>query len=214
VFTIAAILLARFPAAAHVTAPMTDLRTVFRRFRLAPVRLDTQRDVSISRLRLEIDVQLRSMLLSRRTRAVCATLIILSESAARKSTRTRPKGLSLYRDRIELDELDADLQRDKLICYVIAQDCLDADAAADFQFSFGAADGFNETPVFTPFVTYDGDVNHKLDIDQIHRVLLLQARLNDYHFKSPVKDMGSAAEARALGHRLRHNSAPVDLLTL
>jgi hypothetical protein len=104
-------------------------------------------------------------------------------SAARKSTRTRPKGLSLYRDRIDLDELDADLQGDKLISYVIAQGCLDADAAA-FRFSFGATDGFNETPVFTPFMTYDGDVNYKLDINQTRRYLPLQAQLNDYHFVS------------------------------
>jgi hypothetical protein len=92
------------------------------------------------------------------------------------------KSVSLYRDRIDLDELDADLQGDKLISYVISQGCLDANATADLQFSFGAADGFNETPVFTPIMTYDGDVNYKLDFNQTGRYLSLQAQLNDYHF--------------------------------
>jgi hypothetical protein len=94
------------------------------------------------------------------------------------------KGFSLYRDRIDLDELDADLQGDKLISYVIPQDRLDANATADFQFSFGAADGFNETPVFSPFMTYDGDVDYKLDLNQAGRYLSLQAQFNDYHFVS------------------------------
>jgi hypothetical protein len=91
------------------------------------------------------------------------------------------QSLSLYRDRIDLDELDADLQGDELISYVIPQGCLDANATADFQFSFGATDGFDESPVFTPFMTYDGDVNYKLDFNQTGRYLSLQAQLNDYH---------------------------------
>src|SRR5580692_12463857 len=53
---------ARFPAAAaHVIAPVTDLRTHFRSIVPAlPVRLDTQRDLSVSHLRVEIDVRLES----------------------------------------------------------------------------------------------------------------------------------------------------------
>jgi hypothetical protein len=60
------------------------------------------------------------------------------------------KSVSLYRDRIDLDELDADLQGDKLIGHVISQGCLDANATADLQFSFGAADGFNESLCLLP----------------------------------------------------------------
>jgi hypothetical protein len=94
------------------------------------------------------------------------------------------KGLSLYRYRIDLDELDADLQGYKLISYIISQGRLDANATADFQFFLWTADGFNEAPVLTPFVTYDGDVNYKLDFDQAGRYLSLQAQFNDYHFVS------------------------------
>jgi hypothetical protein len=94
------------------------------------------------------------------------------------------KVLSLYRDGIDLDELDADLQGDKLISYFVPQGRFDANATADFQFSFGAADGFNETPVFTPFVTHDGHVNYELDFNQAGRYLSLQAQFNDYHFVS------------------------------
>jgi hypothetical protein len=93
-------------------------------------------------------------------------------------------GLSLYRDRVDLDELDADLQGDELIGYVIPQGCLDANAVADFPFSIGAADGFNETPVFTPLMVYDSNVNYKIDFNQTGRCLSLQAQLNDYHFAS------------------------------
>jgi hypothetical protein len=85
------------------------------------------------------------------------------------------KVLSLYRDGIDLDELDADLQGDKLISYFVPQGRFDANATADFQFSFGAADRFNETPVFTPFMTHDGHVNDKLDFNQAGGYLSLQA---------------------------------------
>jgi hypothetical protein len=49
---------ARFPAAAHVIAPVANLRTLFLRstVRLSPVRLDNQREFSLSRLRVEIDI--------------------------------------------------------------------------------------------------------------------------------------------------------------
>ena len=131
------------------------------------------------------------------------------------------KGLSLYRDRIDLDELDADLQGDKLISHVIAQGCLDANAVADFQFSFWAADGLNETPVFTPLMAYDGDVNYKLDFNQTRRYLPLQAQLNDYHFvplsgfaftdQITSKIYGARPSLRLCwGTDLRHNSARVD----
>jgi hypothetical protein len=50
---------ARFPAAAHVIAPLTSHTTLFRSIAL-PVRLDTQRDLSVSHLRVEIDVWLGS----------------------------------------------------------------------------------------------------------------------------------------------------------
>jgi hypothetical protein len=36
--------------------------------------------------------------------------------------------------------------------------------------------------VFTPIMTHDGDVNHKLDFNQTGRYLSLQEQLNDYHF--------------------------------
>jgi hypothetical protein len=94
------------------------------------------------------------------------------------------KGLSLYRDGIDLDELDADLQGYNLISYIVPQGRLDANATADLQFPFGAADGFNETPVFTPFIAYDGDIHYKLDFNQAGRYLSLQAQFNDYHFVS------------------------------
>jgi hypothetical protein len=42
----------------------------------------------------------------------------------------------------------------------VPQGRLDANATTDFKFCLGAAYGFNETPVFTPFMTYDGDVNY------------------------------------------------------
>jgi hypothetical protein len=112
------------------------------------------------------------------------------------------KSVSLYRDRIDLDELDADLQGDKLIGYVISQGCLDANATANFQFSFGAADRFNETPVFTPIMTYDGDVNYKLDFNQTGRYLSLQAQLNDFSgfdFDDQIANERSVERDRASG---------------
>jgi hypothetical protein len=98
--------------------------------------------------------------------------------------RERDKGLSLYRDGIDLDELDADLQGYNLISYIVPQGRLDANATADLQFPLWAADGFNETPVFTPFIAYDGDIHYKLDFNQAGRYLSLQAQFNDYHFVS------------------------------
>ena len=51
--------LARFPAAAHLIKPVTELRTLFCSIVPAlPVRLDTQRDLSVSHSRVEIDVWL------------------------------------------------------------------------------------------------------------------------------------------------------------
>jgi hypothetical protein len=48
---------ASFSAAAHVIAPVTGLRMLFRStVPASPVRLDTQRDLSVSRLRVKIDV--------------------------------------------------------------------------------------------------------------------------------------------------------------
>jgi hypothetical protein len=94
------------------------------------------------------------------------------------------RGFSLYRDRIDLDELDADLQGYKLISYFISQGRLDANATADVQFFLWAADEFNEAPVLTPFVTHDGDVNYKLDFNQAGRYLSLQVQFNDYQFVS------------------------------
>ena len=56
--------LARFPAAAHVIAPVTDLRTLFRSIVPAlPGPIGHPRDLSVSRLRVEIDVWLGSIVL-------------------------------------------------------------------------------------------------------------------------------------------------------
>ena len=105
-----------------------------------------------------------------------ATLVAIDFSAT--------TGLSLYRNGVDLDELDADLQGYNLISYIVPQGRLDANATADLQFPFGAADGFNETPVFTPFIAYDGDIHYKLDFNQAGRYLSLQAQFNDYQFVS------------------------------
>jgi hypothetical protein len=112
----------------------------------------------------------------------------------RRSTRWRGQSsaasgaeapqVSLHRDGIDFDELDADLQGYNLIGYIVPQDRLDADATTDLQFSCRPADEFNETTVFLPFMTYDGDIHYELDFDQAGGYLSLQVQFNDYHFVS------------------------------
>jgi hypothetical protein len=121
---------------------------------------------------------------SRRHVGVAAPVEYLQEVPAWARYSRPVAHLSLYRDRINLNELNADLQRDKLIRYVIPQDGLNANAAADLQFSLGAGDGLNETHVFTPVIAHDGDVNYKLGFKKTGRCLPPQAQLDDYHFIS------------------------------
>jgi hypothetical protein len=97
--------LARFPAAARVIAPVTDLRILFRLIiPLSPVRLDAQLNPSISRLRVKIDVvdaigqeetcRLRDSLGPHLERGLQVEM-------------NATKGLSLSCDRIDFDERDA-----------------------------------------------------------------------------------------------------------
>ena len=93
-------------------------------------------------------------------------------------------GLLLYRDGIDLDDMNADLHGYYLIGNIVPQGSLDANAAADLQFSSESADGFNKTTVFVPFMAYDRDINYKLDLNHAGRDLSLQVQFNDYHFDS------------------------------
>jgi hypothetical protein len=91
-------------------------------------------------------------------------------------------GMTLYRDGVDLDDLDEDLQGFKRISYIVPQGRLDANALGDLMFTFGASDGFNDAPVFTTPMGYDGDVNYKIDINQAGRYLSYQATWDDYHY--------------------------------
>lgn len=94
------------------------------------------------------------------------------------------KGMVIYRDGLDLDELDEDLQGYKTINYIIPQGRLDPDATALMEFSFGAADGFNDTPIFTAPMSYNGDDLYKIDVNQAGRYLSFKMTWDDYHYVS------------------------------
>jgi hypothetical protein len=93
-------------------------------------------------------------------------------------------GMSVYRDGVDLDELDIDLQGYKQVDYIIPQGRLDANVASLPVFYFGAADDFNETPVFSGGMTYNGADLYKLDFGQAGRYLSYKIIFNDYHYIS------------------------------
>lgn len=85
----------------------------------------------------------------------------------------------LERNGIDLDEA-VDLQGYKLINYILPLGRIDQQSSQDIQFSFGAADGFNETPTFSPYMGYDGITNYKLDFNQAGRYLFMKVQFNDH----------------------------------
>lgn len=93
------------------------------------------------------------------------------------------KGMMLYRDGIDLDDLDLDLQGYKQINYIIPQARLGPGASL-LSFTLGSSYGFNDAAVFGTPMTYDGDTLYKLDFGQAGRYLSMTITFNDYHYVS------------------------------
>ena len=91
-------------------------------------------------------------------------------------------GMTLYRDGIDLDELGADLRGHKTIRAIYPQARLDAGTTLDF--SFGCADSYNATPVFSDYMSYDGVTLNKCDFMASGRYLSMKARFNSYKYVS------------------------------
>lgn len=91
-------------------------------------------------------------------------------------------GVTLYRDGVDLDDIDEDLQGYKQINWIIPQGRIDSNATASMQFTFGAADGFNDAPVFADWMSYNGDDLYKIDLNQAGRYLSYKVQFNDYHY--------------------------------
>lgn len=85
----------------------------------------------------------------------------------------------LERNGIDMDQA-VDLQGYKLVNYILPLGRIDPASSQQVQFSFGIADGFNETPIFTPYMGYDGVSNYKLDFNAAGRYLFLKVQFNDY----------------------------------
>jgi hypothetical protein len=84
---------ARIPAAAHAIAPVTGLRTLLRCIVSAlPIRLDTQRDLSVSRLRVEIDVWLGFKTRRRKWRVLFDELVSADKKGQRHVKSEPPSG--------------------------------------------------------------------------------------------------------------------------
>lgn len=78
----------------------------------------------------------------------------------------------LYRDGIDVDELNAELRGMKLIASIYPQGRL-ADSDQLMSFSFGASDGFNLPVTYTDPQTYNGADLYKLDFNTAGRYLAM-----------------------------------------
>jgi hypothetical protein len=87
----------------------------------------------------------------------------------------------LERYGIDLDQVGADLQGYKLLNYVIPLGRIDPLSSQMVNISFGAADGFGQTPTFQPYMGIDfGPVNYKLDMNEAGRWLAMKVQFNDF----------------------------------
>lgn len=93
------------------------------------------------------------------------------------------KGCYLERDGIDLDQLDEDLRGYKTINSIYPQGRLDINAPP-IQFSFGAADNYNDVPVFSAYQTWDGVVYDKVDFGASGRFLSMKILFPDYNYMS------------------------------
>ena len=88
-------------------------------------------------------------------------------------------GALLFRDGIDLDEINADLSGYKHVVALYPQGRLDS-GSAPVQFAFGSSDYSNENPVMSPLQDFDGLSLYKLDYTSGGRFLSMQAYYNDY----------------------------------
>lgn len=96
---------------------------------------------------------------------------------------TATQGITLIRDGIDMDELDAELRGYKLVMSVYPQGRL-ADGAEPLTFEFGVSDGFNLPVTYGSSQTYDGGDLYKLDFNQAGRYLAMRITHDDYHYFS------------------------------
>lgn len=91
--------------------------------------------------------------------------------------------LQLFRDGIDLDEVGVDLRGYKQINAVYPQGRVDLEGDL-MEFSFGAADGFNEAAVFSDYQTFNGRDLYKVDFRDSGRYLSMRLRHQGYRTMS------------------------------
>jgi hypothetical protein len=93
------------------------------------------------------------------------------------STATAPRFLA--KDGLDLDELSQDLKTYKVCSSIYPQARLGS-GAENLQISAGAADGFNQQPVFSTYQPYNGSDLYKCDFNVAGRYLSLRILFDDY----------------------------------
>lgn len=89
------------------------------------------------------------------------------------------QGMFLERLGIDLDEVGAELRGEKILHSIYPQARL-GEEAAPLEFEVGAADYFNQDPVWAEVQTYDGAELRKLDFGQTGRWLSIRVNFPDY----------------------------------
>jgi hypothetical protein len=94
-------------------------------------------------------------------------------------------GMYLERTGIDLDAVGVDLVGYKLLSSIIPQGRFETSPPpVNLSFSVGAADYFNQTPVYSAPQTYDGSSNYKLDFNITGRYLAMQINYPDFNYAS------------------------------
>jgi hypothetical protein len=101
----------------------------------------------------------------------------------------------LFREGIDLDELDVDLIGYKQLRSITPQGRVNA--ANPIEFAFGSNNGFSEQPIYSEFQTWDGVELHKVDFRDAGRFLGMKLRHTGYEMSLSGLDV----DMIVTGHR-------------